>query len=57
MGPVLVSRVTEMNKAVLVLVELSEWQASGQAVESKVRKGRRMGSHPRICGTQQAFGN
>lgn len=56
MGLVLVSRVTEMNKVVLVLVELSEWQANGQAVESKVRKGRRMGSHPRICGTQQALG-
>lgn len=51
-GPVRVSGVTEMNKAVLVLIELSEWQTSEQATEREIRKGGRMccvlkwGSHP-----------
>lgn len=50
------SGVTEMNKVVLVLVELSEWQTSEQATEREIRRGRRTcvvkwGSHPQLCGT------
>lgn len=62
-GPVLVSGVTEMNKAVLVLMELSEWQTSEQAAEKEIRNGGRTccvlkwGSHPWMCGTRQALGN
>ena len=40
-GLVLVSEVAEMNKAVLVIMELSEWQTSEQATEREIRKGRR----------------
>ena len=52
-----------MNKAVLVLLEVSEWQTSEQAVEREIRKGRRTcsvvkwGSHLLMCGPQQALGN